>query len=58
MNIINVAQENSSDAVAASLDRVLDILQTPELYSPRLGRNEDDPHTSDLVDGLMSVSST
>ncbi|XP_032906071.1 high affinity cAMP-specific and IBMX-insensitive 3',5'-cyclic phosphodiesterase 8B-like isoform X2 [Amblyraja radiata] len=56
MNIINVAQENSSDAVAASLDRVLDILQTPELYSPRLGRNEDDPHTSDLVDGLMSGS--
>ncbi|XP_078283645.1 high affinity cAMP-specific and IBMX-insensitive 3',5'-cyclic phosphodiesterase 8A isoform X2 [Rhinoraja longicauda] len=54
INIINVAKENSSDAVAESLGHVLDILQTTELYSPRIRRNEEDPHTSDLVDGLMS----
>ncbi|XP_062922391.1 high affinity cAMP-specific and IBMX-insensitive 3',5'-cyclic phosphodiesterase 8A isoform X2 [Mobula hypostoma] len=53
INIINVAQENSSDGVAEALDRVLEILRTTELYSPQLGK-DDDPHASDLVDGLMS----
>ncbi|XP_051896128.1 high affinity cAMP-specific and IBMX-insensitive 3',5'-cyclic phosphodiesterase 8A isoform X2 [Pristis pectinata] len=54
INIINVAQENSSDGVAEALDRVLEILRTTELYSPQLGNKDEDPHTSDLVDGLMS----
>ncbi|XP_059495158.1 high affinity cAMP-specific and IBMX-insensitive 3',5'-cyclic phosphodiesterase 8A isoform X1 [Stegostoma tigrinum] len=54
INIINVAQESSSEPVAEALDRVLEILRTTELYSPQLGSKEDDPHASDLVDGLMS----
>ncbi|XP_072888909.1 high affinity cAMP-specific and IBMX-insensitive 3',5'-cyclic phosphodiesterase 8A isoform X4 [Hemitrygon akajei] len=53
INIINVAQENSSEGVAEALDRVLEILRTTELYSPQLDKDED-PHASDLVDGLMS----
>uniref|UniRef100_UPI00398F6CF6 high affinity cAMP-specific and IBMX-insensitive 3',5'-cyclic phosphodiesterase 8A n=1 Tax=Pristiophorus japonicus TaxID=55135 RepID=UPI00398F6CF6 len=54
INIINVAQESSSELVAEALDHVLEILRTTELYSPQLGNKDDDPHTSDLVDGLMS----
>ncbi|XP_041030813.1 high affinity cAMP-specific and IBMX-insensitive 3',5'-cyclic phosphodiesterase 8A isoform X1 [Carcharodon carcharias] len=54
INIINVAQESSSEPVAEALDRVLEILRTTELYSPQLGNKDDDPHASDLVDGLMS----
>lgn len=42
--------------VAEALDRVLEILRTTELYSPQLGTNEEDPHTNDLVGGLMTVS--
>lgn len=42
--------------VAEALDRVLEILRTTELYSPQLGTKDDDPHTSDLVGGLMTVS--
>lgn len=41
--------------VAEALDRVLEILRTTELYSPQLASKEDDPHTNDLVGGLMSV---
>lgn len=44
--------------VAEALDRVLEILRTTELYSPQLGTKEEDPHTSDLVGGLMTVSLT
>ncbi|KAM4054045.1 high affinity cAMP-specific and IBMX-insensitive 3',5'-cyclic phosphodiesterase 8B isoform 5-T6 [Anomaloglossus baeobatrachus] len=54
INIINAAQENSPVTVAESLDRVLEILRTTELYSPQLGTKDEDPHTSDLVGGLMS----
>ncbi|XP_026570259.1 high affinity cAMP-specific and IBMX-insensitive 3',5'-cyclic phosphodiesterase 8B [Pseudonaja textilis] len=54
INIINSAQENSPVTVAEALDRVLEILQTTELYSPQLGTKDDDPHTSDLVGGLMT----
>lgn len=56
INIINAAQENSPVTVAEALDRVLEILRTTELYSPQLASKEDDPHTNDLVGGLMSVS--
>lgn len=44
--------------VAEALDRVLEILRTTELYSPQLGTKDEDPHTNDLVGGLMTVSST
>uniref|UniRef100_A0A4W4HUB1 Phosphodiesterase n=1 Tax=Electrophorus electricus TaxID=8005 RepID=A0A4W4HUB1_ELEEL len=54
INIINAAQENSPVTVAEALERVLEILRTTELYSPQLGSKEDDPHTNDLVGGLMS----
>lgn len=56
INIINAAQENSPITVAEALDRVLEILRTTELYSPQLGTKDEDPHTSDLVGGLMNVS--
>lgn len=56
INIINAAQESSPVTVAEALDRVLEILRTTELYSPQLASKEDDPHTNDLVGGLMSVS--
>ncbi|XP_075935024.1 high affinity cAMP-specific and IBMX-insensitive 3',5'-cyclic phosphodiesterase 8B isoform X5 [Anarhichas minor] len=54
INIINAAQENSPVTVAEALDRVLEILRTTELYSPQLASKDDDPHTNDLVGGLMS----
>lgn len=54
INIINAAQESSPVTVAEALDRVLEILRTTELYSPQLGSKEDDPHTNDLVGGLMT----
>ncbi|XP_072004425.1 high affinity cAMP-specific and IBMX-insensitive 3',5'-cyclic phosphodiesterase 8A isoform X3 [Engystomops pustulosus] len=54
INIINAAQENSPMPVAEALDRVLEILRTTELYSPQLGTKDEDPHTNDLVGGLMT----
>ncbi|XP_076020100.1 high affinity cAMP-specific and IBMX-insensitive 3',5'-cyclic phosphodiesterase 8B isoform X1 [Genypterus blacodes] len=54
INIINTAQESSPVTVVEALDRVLEILRTAELYSPQLASKDDDPHTSDLVGGLMS----
>lgn len=54
INIINAAQESSPMPVAEALDRVLEILRTTELYSPQLGTKEEDPHTNDLVGGLMT----
>ncbi|KAM8779149.1 LOW QUALITY PROTEIN: high affinity cAMP-specific and IBMX-insensitive 3',5'-cyclic phosphodiesterase 8B [Rhynchonycteris naso] len=56
INIINAAQENSLVKVAEALDRVIEILWTTELYSPQLGTKDEDPHTSDLVGGLITVS--
>ncbi|KAM7405898.1 hypothetical protein PAMP_000313 [Pampus punctatissimus] len=57
INIINAAQESSPMPVAEALDRVLEILRTTELYSPQLGTKDEDPHTNDLVGGLMTVRS-
>ncbi|XP_007549022.1 high affinity cAMP-specific and IBMX-insensitive 3',5'-cyclic phosphodiesterase 8B-like [Poecilia formosa] len=54
INIINTAQESSPVTVAEALDRVLEILRTTELYSPQLASKDDDPHTNDLVGGLMT----
>ena len=60
INMINAAQESSSLTVAQALEKVVDILRTSELYAPylppQLGR-EDDQMTTDLVGGLVSVSS-
>ncbi|XP_056268776.1 high affinity cAMP-specific and IBMX-insensitive 3',5'-cyclic phosphodiesterase 8A isoform X2 [Pseudoliparis swirei] len=53
INIINAAQESSPLPVAEALDRVLEILRTTELYSPQLDTKDEDPHTNDLVGGLM-----
>lgn len=58
INIINAAQENSPLTVSQALDKVLEILQTSELYSPfqyQEIRTDDDPMASDFVEGLMSV---
>ncbi|XP_066211207.1 high affinity cAMP-specific and IBMX-insensitive 3',5'-cyclic phosphodiesterase 8A [Saccopteryx leptura] len=54
ISIINAAQENSPMPVTEALDDVLEILRTTELYSPQFSAKHDDPHTSDLVGGLMS----
>ncbi|KAM8793338.1 LOW QUALITY PROTEIN: high affinity cAMP-specific and IBMX-insensitive 3',5'-cyclic phosphodiesterase 8B-like [Eudromia elegans] len=54
INIINAAQENSPITVAEALDRVLEILRTTELYTPQLGTKDENPHTSDLVGGLIT----
>lgn len=54
INIINAAQENSPMPVIEALNRVLEILRTTELYSPQFNAEEDDPHTANLVGGLMS----
>ncbi|XP_061077100.1 high affinity cAMP-specific and IBMX-insensitive 3',5'-cyclic phosphodiesterase 8A-like isoform X2 [Conger conger] len=53
INIINAAQESSPMPVSDALERVLEILRTTELYSPQLAPKEEDPHTNDLVGGLM-----
>ncbi len=59
INIINAAQENCPLTVVQSLDKVLEILRTSELYSPYFAQRmkDEDPMTSDLVGGLVSVSS-
>lgn len=59
INIINAAQENSPITVVQALDKVLEILQTSQLYSPHFVQpmKEGDTMTSDLVGGLVSVSS-
>ncbi|GFO30563.1 phosphodiesterase [Plakobranchus ocellatus] len=57
INIINAAQEGSPLNIAQDLDKVLEILQTSELYSPFQHQAippSDDPMASDLVGGLMS----
>ncbi|ESO88093.1 hypothetical protein LOTGIDRAFT_126656, partial [Lottia gigantea] len=58
INIINAAQENSPLTVAQALDKVLEILRSSELYSPFFNQQmkDEDPMTSDLVGGLVSVS--
>uniref|UniRef100_A0A8C2X7A5 Phosphodiesterase n=1 Tax=Cyclopterus lumpus TaxID=8103 RepID=A0A8C2X7A5_CYCLU len=58
INIINAAQESSPMPVAEALDRVLEILRTTELYSPQFGTKDEDPHTNDLVGGLMTKYET
>nr|XP_054113253.1 high affinity cAMP-specific and IBMX-insensitive 3',5'-cyclic phosphodiesterase 8A isoform X2 [Callithrix jacchus] len=54
ISMINTARESSPMAVTEALDRVLEILRTTELYAQQLRVKDDDPHASDLVEGLMS----
>ncbi|XP_016362230.1 high affinity cAMP-specific and IBMX-insensitive 3',5'-cyclic phosphodiesterase 8A-like, partial [Sinocyclocheilus anshuiensis] len=49
-----ITKVHESVGVCVLLDRVLEILRTTELYSPQLGTKEEDPHTNDLVGGLMT----
>jgi len=43
--------------VVQALDKVLEILQSPELFSPHIQQvREEDPVASDLVGGLCDVS--
>ncbi|XP_078671126.1 high affinity cAMP-specific and IBMX-insensitive 3',5'-cyclic phosphodiesterase 8B-like isoform X1 [Branchiostoma floridae x Branchiostoma belcheri] len=59
INIINAAQENCPINVVQALDKVLEILRSAELYSPHLTATpkDNDPVTSDLVEGLMTCGS-
>ncbi|XP_066274897.1 high affinity cAMP-specific and IBMX-insensitive 3',5'-cyclic phosphodiesterase 8B-like isoform X6 [Branchiostoma lanceolatum] len=59
INIINAAQENCPINVVQALDKVLEILRSAELYSPQLTSTpkDNDPVTSDLVEGLMTCGS-
>ncbi|XP_078621466.1 high affinity cAMP-specific and IBMX-insensitive 3',5'-cyclic phosphodiesterase 8B-like isoform X4 [Branchiostoma floridae x Branchiostoma japonicum] len=59
INIINAAQENCPINVVQALDKVLEILRSAELYSPQLTATpkDNDPVTSDLVEGLMTSGS-
>lgn len=54
INILNDAQQNSPMPVTEALNRVLEILRSTELYSPQFNAEDDDPHATDLVGGLMS----
>nr|XP_054113187.1 high affinity cAMP-specific and IBMX-insensitive 3',5'-cyclic phosphodiesterase 8A isoform X4 [Callithrix jacchus] len=54
ISMINTVRESSPMAVTEALDRVLEILRTTELYARQLRVKDDDPHASDLVEGLMS----
>ncbi|ELK35958.1 High affinity cAMP-specific and IBMX-insensitive 3',5'-cyclic phosphodiesterase 8A [Myotis davidii] len=55
IDIISAVQEDRSVPVTEALDRVREILRTSELYSPQFGAKEEDPHTKDLIGGLMST---
>ncbi|XP_076465787.1 high affinity cAMP-specific and IBMX-insensitive 3',5'-cyclic phosphodiesterase 8B-like isoform X2 [Babylonia areolata] len=56
ISMITAAQESSSLTVAQALEKVVEILQTSELYAPLLPMlaSEKDPMTTDLVGGLVS----
>ncbi|XP_046403889.1 high affinity cAMP-specific and IBMX-insensitive 3',5'-cyclic phosphodiesterase 8-like [Ischnura elegans] len=57
MSLIYAAQENCPPGLAPMLDKVMDILRSSELYSPRLTEESvrpDDPVTSDLIGALLS----
>jgi len=47
----------TGNIVHSALEKVLDILQSTELFSPHIHQvKEEDPLTSDYVDGLCDVS--
>jgi len=59
INMLYEAQTSSGtgNIVHSALEKVLDILQSTELFSPHIHQvKEEDPLTSDYVDGLCDVS--
>ncbi|XP_062516433.1 high affinity cAMP-specific and IBMX-insensitive 3',5'-cyclic phosphodiesterase 8B-like [Corticium candelabrum] len=58
MNMLNRAQEQSPNGFYQSLEKVMDLLRSTELYLPwQTGMMiEDDPRTRDFVGGLMGPS--
>jgi len=55
--LINSVQENAGTEVVQTLDKVVDILRTTELYSPQLKDDRGksgDPVASDLIGALLS----
>ncbi|XP_050045110.1 high affinity cAMP-specific and IBMX-insensitive 3',5'-cyclic phosphodiesterase 8B-like [Dermacentor andersoni] len=58
VNMLVATKENSQISVGQSLDRVIDILRSTDLYNPQLGASlakAEDQMTSDLVAGLCST---
>ncbi|XP_075536953.1 high affinity cAMP-specific and IBMX-insensitive 3',5'-cyclic phosphodiesterase 8B-like [Dermacentor variabilis] len=58
VNMLAATKENSQISVGQSLDRVIDILRSTDLYNPQLGASlakAEDQMTSDLVAGLCST---
>ncbi|XP_077553599.1 high affinity cAMP-specific and IBMX-insensitive 3',5'-cyclic phosphodiesterase 8B-like [Haemaphysalis longicornis] len=58
VNMLVATQENSSAVVAQTLERVIEILRSTELYNPQLGVSQgkgEDQMTTDLVSGLISM---
>ncbi|KAJ9576116.1 hypothetical protein L9F63_007003 [Diploptera punctata] len=61
ISLITSVQESASPEVIQTLDKVVDILRTTELYSPQLKDDKGktgDPITSDLMGALLSSGST
>ncbi|XP_065836179.1 high affinity cAMP-specific and IBMX-insensitive 3',5'-cyclic phosphodiesterase 8A-like [Oscarella lobularis] len=54
MSMLNKAQEQTRHPVVQSLDRVVELLRSSELYSP--WSIDDDPRLRDFVGGLMGPS--
>ncbi|XP_071453513.1 high affinity cAMP-specific and IBMX-insensitive 3',5'-cyclic phosphodiesterase 8 isoform X2 [Hetaerina americana] len=57
MSLIYAAQENGPPNLTPLLDKVIDMLRSNELYSPRLTEENvcpDDPVTNDLIGALLS----
>ncbi|KAH7963258.1 hypothetical protein HPB52_020348 [Rhipicephalus sanguineus] len=58
VNMLMATKENCAASVSQSLDRVIDILRSTELYNPQLSASmgkAEDQMTSDLVAGLTST---
>jgi hypothetical protein len=57
INMICLIRDESPPAVASTLDNVLEVLRSSELYAPHLTPQvREDRVMSDLVGGLMTVS--
>lgn len=57
INMLTTTQENSPPFVAQSLDRVIDVLRSTDLYNPLLGFGKNKPEDqmmSDLVSGFAT----
>ena len=59
INIIAAAQQSCPLYIAETLEKVLEILRTTEIYSPQFFEGNrvrsDDPLTTDLLGALLSV---